>query len=71
VGNDRSALHGQVSAGQTKVIEAFIAASGEAVRELSTGHRLADILTWVNRLVWAETARNTQAREQSTANNYK
>jgi hypothetical protein len=45
VGNDRPALTGQPSAGKTKVIEEFIAASGEAVRELSTGHRLAHILT--------------------------
>ena len=71
MGNDRPALNGQLSAGKTKVIEEFIAASGEAVRELGTGHRLAHILTWVNRVVWAETARNTQAREQSTAYNYK
>jgi hypothetical protein len=33
VGNDRPALNGQLSAGKTKLIEAFIAASGEAVRE--------------------------------------
>jgi hypothetical protein len=44
VGNDRPALNGQLSAGQTNVIEEFIAASGQAVRELSTGHRLAHIL---------------------------
>jgi hypothetical protein len=41
---DRPALTGQPSAGKTKVIEEFIAAFGEAVRELSTGHRLAHIL---------------------------
>ena len=44
VGNDRPALNGQLSAGKTKVIEEFIAASGEAVRELSTLCRLAHIL---------------------------
>jgi hypothetical protein len=71
VGNDGPAVNGQLSAGKTKVIEEFIAASGEAIRELSTGHRLAQILTWVPRVIWAETARNTKAREQSTAYNYK
>ena len=42
-------LNGQLGEGKTKVIEEFIAASREAVRELSTGHRLAHILdlgTW-------------------------
>ncbi|MDQ6703674.1 MAG: hypothetical protein M3Z96_11540 [Pseudomonadota bacterium] len=71
MGNDRPALNGQLSAGKTKVIEEFIAAFEDAVRELSTGHRLAHILTWVKRVPWAETARNTQTREQSTAYNYK
>jgi hypothetical protein len=71
VGNDRPALNGQLSASKTKVIDEFIAAFEEAVRELSTGHRLAHILTWLPRAFWAETARNTQAREQSTAYNYK
>jgi hypothetical protein len=71
VGNDRPALNGQLSAGKTKVIEEFIAASGEAVRELSTGHRLAHILTSIPRASGTETARDTQVREQSTAYNYK
>ncbi|MGB6326098.1 MAG: hypothetical protein WBG11_10075 [Methylocella sp.] len=53
------------------MIEEFIAAFEDVVRELSTGHRLAHIFTWVPRVIWAETARNTQAREQSTACNYK
>jgi len=39
VGNDRPALNGQLGEGKTKVIEEFIAASREAVRELSTGHQ--------------------------------
>jgi hypothetical protein len=44
LGNDRPALTRQPSAGKTKVIEEFIVAFGEAVRELSTGHRMAHIL---------------------------
>jgi hypothetical protein len=57
VGDDRPGLNGQLSAGKTKVIEEFIAASAEAVRELRTRHRLAHILTWVPRVIWPETAR--------------
>jgi hypothetical protein len=49
LGNDRPALTGQPSAGKTKVIEEFIAAFEDAVRELSIGHRLAHILTSVSR----------------------
>jgi hypothetical protein len=71
VGNDRPALNVQLGAGKTKVIEAFIAAFEDVVRELNTRHRLANILTWYLRVIWAETARNTQARERSPAYNYK
>jgi len=70
VGSDRPAPTGQLSASKTKVIDEFIAAFEEAVRELSTGHRLAHILTWLPRVIWGETARNT-SREQSTAYKHK
>ena len=70
-GDDRPGLNGQLSAGKTKVIEEFIAASGEAVPELSTGHRLAHILTSIPKAIGTETARDIQAGEQSTAYNYK
>jgi hypothetical protein len=71
VGNDRPALNCQLSACKTNVVEEFIAASGEAVRELSTGIDWRIFLTWVRGAIRTETARDTQAREQSTAYNYK
>src|ERR1700674_4996819 len=69
VGNDRPALNCQLSACKTNVVEEFIAASGEAVRELSTGIDWRIFLTWVRGAIRTETARDPQAREQSTAYN--
>jgi hypothetical protein len=71
VGNDRPALIGQLSAGITIVIEEFIAGFEDAVRELRVGQRLAHFLDPSKEGVLETLARDAQAREYSTAYNYK